>query len=571
MQVDKLVFQIIIGILIVLAFVLGGLYYYQKRMIRQYDEISSQFEHLKDLKIEQQFDEVEELKVTGDSQEQLKQLQKKYADEVTPRINEIAEEVKKIKPLIHTSKVFTISGKLNDLKLAISNVQDELSKIKSALHHLEELHRAHQQAIDQIKQRYRHFHHVLDEKSFEYGDSIKMLNEQLDQLEQQYDKFTKLTQDGDYDTAQNELTDLKKKNQDFAKLVEQVPKVYKPLVAEFPTQLDELASGYEQLTKQNYRFTTDDIPERVTQLRQTCQENINQINKLEISGIDDSNKDIANQIDDLYAVMQSEIDARPQVEHLMGVLGKFITHATTQNNELSNELDRLSINYTLNNHEIETARSLNEQIININKEYTSDQEAINDHTAIYSQVLDRQSKNEKSLTEIEKQQAKINDEVAKLQEDQQRAEQMLQKFSTQLRTTRRQVEMLNLPGLPKDYLDYFFGVSDEIKKLAEELKKYKVNMDEVTKRLIIVESDLETLDEKTSDIRDSVELTERLQQYANRFGDNSKVAAAAVKSQEQFNKFNYTASLETIATALEEAEPGSYKRIEDSYYNENNH
>ena len=93
-------------------------------------------------------------------------------------------------------------------------------------------------------------------------------------------------------------------------------------------------------------------------------------------------------------------------------------------------------------------------------------------------------------------------------------------------------------------------------------------MDEVTKQLIIVESDLETLGEKTNDIRDSVELTERLQQYANRFSDDPKIAAAAAKSQEEFNKFNYTTSLETIATALEEAEPGSYKRIEDSYYNE---
>ena len=211
---------------------------------------------------------------------------------------------------------------------------------------------------------------------------------------------------------------------------------------------------------------------------------------------------------------------------------------------------------------------MNEQIINIKKEYEDDREAIKNHTAIYSQVLARQSKNDQSLTEIEKQQAKINDEVAKLKGDQQRAEQMLQKYSTRLRTTRRQVERLNLPGLPKDYLNYFFGVSDEIKRLADELQKYKVNMDEVTKQLIIVESDLETLGEKTSDIYDSVELTERLQQYANRFSDNQKIVTAAAKSQEEFNKFNYTASLETIATALEEVEPGSYKRIEDSYYHE---
>ena len=93
-------------------------------------------------------------------------------------------------------------------------------------------------------------------------------------------------------------------------------------------------------------------------------------------------------------------------------------------------------------------------------------------------------------------------------------------------------------------------------------------MDEVTKQLIIVESDLKTLRDKTNDVRDSAELTERLQQYANRLADNKKIAAAAAKSRQQFENYNYTASLETIATALEEVEPGSYKRIEDSYYAE---
>nr|WP_251575879.1 septation ring formation regulator EzrA [Limosilactobacillus agrestimuris] len=565
---DKLVFQIIIGILIVLAIILAGLYYYQKRVIRQYEQVNIQLKKISDMKIDQQFEKVDQLSVTGDSQEQLKKLKKEFKEKIVPQEKKLADQLKAAKSLIHTSKFFTLSGKLNDLSTAIQNLSDQCLHVKSALHHLEELHRAHKQAIDQIKQRYRHFHHFLDEKSFEYGDSIKVLNNQLDDLEQRYDQFTKLSRSGDYDAAQQVLTDLKKENQHLAELIDQVPKLYKPLIAEFPTQLDELASGYKQLASQNYRFTTDNIPGKINQLRQLCQENLEQINRLELDGVENSNKDIADRIDDLYATMQSEIDAQPQVKHLMGVLGEFITHAARQNNELTAELDRLSINYTLNNHEIETARSLNEQIINIKKEYEDDREAIENHTAIYSQVLARQSKNDQSLTEIEKQQAKINDEVAKLQGDQQQAEQMLQKYSTRLRTTRRQVERLNLPGLPKDYLNYFFGVSDEIKRLADELQKYKVNMDEVTKQLIIVESDLETLGEKTSDIHDSVELTERLQQYANRFSDNQKIVTAAAKSQEEFNKFNYTASLETIATALEEAEPGSYKRIEDSYYHE---
>lgn len=139
-----------------------------------------------------------------------------------------------------------------------------------------------------------------------------------------------------------------------------------------------------------------------------------------------------------------------------------------------------------------------------------------------------------SLTAIEQEQGKINDAVAKLQTDEQRARKMLQQYSVRIRTIRRQVEQLNLPGVAQEYMDYFFGVSDEIKKLAGELNEYKINMENVTKQLIMVEADLEKLQDKTNDLRDSAELTERLQQYANRFAGNAKVTAAA-KSRRSYS------------------------------------
>lgn len=565
---DKLVFQIIIGVLIVLTAILAGIYFYQQRIIKHYKSLLNEFSELKKKNIGKKIENAEQLKVTGESQKQLDQLKDDYAKKVEPKVRELDNEFKQLEGQIHSSTIFLLPKKLNKLELSLASLNDEIQKIENALHRLDELHQTHKHEIDQIRQRYRHFHHLLDEKSFEYGDSVKQLNQQLEQLEKQYDEFTNLSNNGDYNKAEEILADLKRKNGEFEELTDSIPKLYKPLFAEFPTQFEELINGYKQLKEDNYNFTIDNIPEKVAHLQEQSEDNIKQINRLQLDNLEESNKAIAEQIDDLYDAMQKEIDARPQVEHLMEILGKFVAHASHQNSELTKELDRLSINYTLNNHEIETARSLNEQIISISKEYASDQADLDSHTAIYSQVLDRESKNENSLSQIEKEQAKINDEVSKLQSDQERAQQMLQKYAAQVRAVRRQVEQLNLPGLPQKYHDYFFGVSDEVKKLAEELKKYRVDMDEVTKQLIIVESDLETLNERTNDIRDSVMLTERLLQYANRFSDNAQINEAAIKAQKQFEKFEYTDSLETIATALEEVEPGSYKRIEDAYYNE---
>mgnify|MGYP000060844860 FL=1 len=94
-------------------------------------------------------------------------------------------------------------------------------------------------------------------------------------------------------------------------------------------------------------------------------------------------------------------------------------------------------------------------------------------------------------------------------------------------------------------------------------------MEDITKQLLIVQDDLETLQEKTDDLRDSAELTERLIQYANRLSiDHEEINDAIAKAQNEFNRYNYPGSLEILEKAVEKVEPGSYKRMEQRYYTE---
>ncbi|MCI7719920.1 MAG: septation ring formation regulator EzrA [Limosilactobacillus reuteri] len=565
---EKVVFQVLIGILIIVVAILACVYFYQRRAVKQINDLMESEKKLADQKVDQQIKNVEELQLIGDAKKQFETIKNKYEKQVRPAITAFNKRAPQLLADSRTSKLLTINTQIRDLQADLAKLTTTLQQIQKDLQYLRQQQHTHKQAVEQIKNKYRQFHRQLNEKSFEYGDSEKQLNSRLNELEDQFAQFTDLTNKGDIEAAQEILNNLQSENDKFEQDLKKIPQLYKPIATEFPEQLSELKSGYETLVKQNFHFTEKNIDKQIEQLQAKLDQTIDQLNNLQLDVVEQSNKDLSDQIDYLYGVMQKEIDAKNEAIHLIEVMKDFTKHAQRQNDELGVELDRLSLNYTLTNHEQETVRELGEQIKAIIKQYRDDAEAVANKMAVYSQVLDRQKSNQKNLTEIEKSQEKLNDEVAKLQTDEQRARQMLQKYSTQIRTIHRQVEQLNLPGLPKDYLDYFFGVSDEIKKLADELNEYKINMDEITKQLIIVESDLDTLNDKTDILRDSAELTERFQQYANRFSDNEKIAAAAKKSQELFKQFNYTASLEAIATVLEEIEPGSYKRIEDTYYRE---
>ena len=563
-------FQVLIVILIVILVILASIVWYQHRVLKQVQGMMVACQQLRDKKIEEQLKQADQLQLTGDAKKELDKLQASYNDKIMPQLKAIRATGQDLQRAARTTKLLTIGGPVNDLRADLAKVTTTLKQVEQSLQHIERQSKAHKQAIDQIKQNYQKFHQQLNEKRFEYGDSAKKLNERLADLEKQYDHFVDLTRKGDQEAAQEVLTDLQQGNQELATQIKRVPALYKPLVTEFPDQLRELASGYETLTTEHYHFTESDLDSQIKRLQTKVDATMGQLNDLQLDVVKQANDDLAEQIDHVYAVMQKEIDACDEAHHLIEMMGLFTQHAQHQNNELIGELDRLSLSYTLNNNEFEQARQLNEQIKMIVKQYNEDQQAIRDRRAVYSQIVDREKANRDSLTDIEQEQGKINDAVAKLQTDEQRARKMLQQYSVQIRTIRRQVEQLNLPGVSQEYMDYFFGVSDEIKKLADELNEYKINMENVTKQLIMVEADLEKLQDKTNDLRDSAELTERLQQYANRFAGNEKVAAAAKKSQQLFDQYNYAGSLETIATALEEVEPGSYKRLEDSYYQEVN-
>lgn len=563
-------FQVLIVVLIVILVILGGVVWYQHRILKQVQGIMAACQKLMDNKVEEQLKETEQLQLTGDAKQEFDQLRDRYNDKIVPQLKAIRSTGQDLAQAARTTKLLTISAQVNGLRDELAKATTARKEVATSLQQIEQQSKSHQQAIDRIKKNYQKFHQQLNEKNFEYGDSAKKLNEQLDGLEKQYDRFVELTRKGDQDAAQEVLNDLQQGNQELAAEIKRVPALYKPLVTEFPGQLTELTSGYQTLKKEHYHFVEDDIDQQIERLQAKVKATMEQLNDLQLDVVKQANSDLADQIDHIYAVMQKEIDARPEARHLVEMMGRFTQHAQQQNNELIAELDRLSLSYTLNNNEFERARQLNEQIKTIVKQYNEDHQAVRDQQAVFSRIVDREKANRDRLTDIEEEQNKINDAVAKLQTDEQRARKMLQQYSVRLRTIRRQVEQLNLPGVSQEYMDYFFGVSDEVKKLASELDEYKINMENVTKQLIMVESDLEKLQDKTNDLRDSAELTERLQQYANRFAGNEKVAAAAKKSQELFNQYNYAGSLEAIATALEEAEPGSYKRIEDSYYQEIN-
>lgn len=564
--------QILVGILVIALIVLAIIFFYQRRINSITKNLSDQVNNLHRDQLDKELAPGRLDGLMGESLKKFTALRTQYDQNFVPNYERAQQLIKTIGQDLHGRNVFNTStqaGELRELVAKLTATQDELQK---GIDELNQAIQTQEGAIKSLREKYNDFGRQLDEKPFNYGDSKDELQKRLVNLEKKYEHFSDVARKGDHEAAQELLNDLQERTKSFQNLMENIPSLYRPLYAVFPDQLKELKDGFEKLSNQHYHFTDDKIAEEVSELEKERQMALKKLANLNISPVKGANKHLADEIDRLYGVMQTEIDAKPYVEKYQPLVAKHLSHAEKQNQELMTELQRLSNSYTLNHDEIADTRQLDEQLKDIRKQCEDDQTDVEQQQAIYSVVWQRLQDLEKSLTEIEEQQQEINNGVASLQADEKRARKALQGFVVDIRTTKRRVETLNLPGIPQDYLDYFFVVSDEISKLSEQMNQPQINMEDITKQLLIVQDDLETLHDKTNNLRDSAALTERMIQYANRLStDNDQIDQAIQKSQDLFNQHKYSSALETIGAALEETEAGSFKRIEHDYYNSLKH
>ncbi|MFC6163397.1 septation ring formation regulator EzrA [Lactiplantibacillus dongliensis] len=562
--------QVAIGIVIVAVVIYIAIIGFQKYIDKQVQQLADRQQAIVDQAQATDFEKIEQLSLTGGSLAKFEDLQATAKAIQNEQLPAVSEQLTQIKQQAHGVKFVDARQNLKKVDTKLAAIKAQLGDVQAGLDALDDADQAHRAAVASLEKKYQDLRKVLLSQNFSFGPSIDKLEDRLANLESDFDNFSQLAKSGDHDAAEKVLDQLRHDTSALETDIDQIPPIYKDLVSGFPDQLTELQSGYHQLIDRHFHFEVATIEPEIQSLNKAIDDNKDLLGNLKVEAAQNGNHAIEKRIDHLYDVMQAEIDAKEVVDARQDEISKFLTHAMNQNHRLQVELDRLAQSYTLNNHEIERTRELNEQLKNIQDIYQADMTALTSKQAVYSQIAAHYEDQDKQLKGIEEEQVGINDGVAGLAAEESKAHDTLQRFDFEIHAIKRQVENMNLPGLPKDYLDYFMVVGKEIEKLDHDINKLVINMEDITKQLIVIQADMATLKEKTTDLTDAAVLSEQLLQYANRYkNSHDDVQAASEEAQRLFNEdFDYARSLEVIASAVDKVNPGSYKRIEDSYYSQ---
>ncbi|MBM7689291.1 septation ring formation regulator EzrA [Enterococcus ureilyticus] len=566
---NNLIIIVVLAIIIIAAVLYLVGYFMRKKNQMKLDDLEKRKEALFDLPVIEEVDDVKKMHMVGQSQNTFREWNQRWTEIYTRSFAELESQIFEVENLNETFRFMKAKKAVAEADETMTEMESEVEIIRNGLKELRESEERNSLEVQKALDVYEEISKLLHDEKSEFGSAYPELQKQIKNIEIEFTQFVTLNTSGDPIEAREVLENAERHTYELDDVMKRIPPLYDELNRTFPDQLKEIEEGYKRLLADHYVFPEKNFEDELRRVQKRVKNSTVDLEKTEVDAVEVANRDTANAIDALYEIMEREINAKKYVMTNHKVVGDYIAHALKNNRQLMIELDHTSQSYTLNHNELGRSRGFQTEIEELIRRYEDFEPKLKEHTIPFSEVQAFFKDCYKILDDIENQQLEIDDSLKELRKGEKAAQEKVDQYDFRLRNIKRHVEKQRLPGLPADYLEFFFVATDRIEELSKALNRIRINMEEIKKLSDLCNEDLELLDKKTNDLVNSAALTEQMMQYANRYRHTHEAIRVAMEnSLELFSKeYRYQDALDEIGTALERVEPGAFRRIEDFYFN----
>lgn len=566
---SNLIIGIVVAIIVAAASVYFVGYFVRKKTLARLDELEQRKEQLFDLPVIEEVDEVKKMHLVGQSQNTFREWNQKWTDLSTTAFADLESQILEVESLNETFRFMKAKQAVEEAEVALLNMEEDVAEIRNGLKELRESEERNSLQVQNALDKYQELKKRMREESDTFGPAYSELQKQLKSIEIEFTQFVTLNTSGDPVEAREVLQTAENHTYTLEDVMNRLPVLYEDLNKTFPDQLKEIKEGYQKLIDDHFVFPENNFLAEVSRVRERIENSMRDLAKTEVNLVEPANSDTANDIDALYSIMEREIEAKKYVLKNREVIADYVAFATKNNRQLLIEIDHTAQSYTLNHNELGRVRGFQTEVDELVRRNTDMMEKMDGHKIPYSEVQEFYKYAYKILDDIQNQQVEIDEELRELRRGEKVAQEKVENFEFQLRNLKRFVEKQRLPGLPNDYLEFFFMVTDHVEGLNRALNKIRINMEDINRYVDTCQDDLDKLDKETHDLVDAAALTEQMMQYANRYRhSHPDIKASIDRSLDLFtNTYQYQEALDEIGTALERVEPGAFARIENFYFN----
>lgn len=559
---------IIIAVVILIIVVIASMLLVNRKQMREIEVIDASVNEILKMHLENDIERLDKMDLAGESLTTLNTWRKSYKEASTkklPRVQKLVEEAANENT---TYKLFKARKNIKEAQEIIKPTLEDARNTKAVFTELLESNKENQIQYDALIKVYRELRKEVLAESFEYGEAIDQIEDQLASMESDFEEAKNLSSQGDHVEAKRVLSKIRMALGALQKKLPKIKEGHHQLEIVFQDQLNEISDAYKKMLSEKYYITDVDVLGRIKDIHGEIDEARELLVETKVDDLAKANKKISGEINDLYDILAKEYKARPFVEKNQAKMLTLITHQQAASKKLVEKLQHIDESYELTHGELEKSKELEKEVNDMNRQYTVDTQNIADGKGVYSAIQDSWLQMLDRLREIDDEQAKMSTDVDGLYDSENVANDSIKHFKQDVSLVYRRLERRNLPGNPDSFIQMYTLVVNEIGHVSDELSQVRINMEKISAELIQISDDVERLKREADDIINSANLVELTMQYSNKYADNESIKQAQKLAMQYYNEYNYKEALDTIATAIEKVEPGSYQRLENSYYSD---
>lgn len=563
---------IIISVIILIIVVVAFMLIMNRKQLHQIELLDKVIEKIKKMHLERDIDRLDKMDLAGESLTTLNTWRKSYQENSTIKLPEACHLVEEAADQNTSYRLFKARKNIKKAHEIIKQVYEDAKNTREVFTELLESNRENQAQYDALIKNYRELRKMVLADSFDYGVSLEEIENELSSMDSDFDQAKNLSSQGDHVEAKRVLSKIRN---DLKNLQDELPKLregHHQIESVFQDQLRELSNTYKNMISEKYYITEINILDEIKKIHVEIDKARNLLAELKIEDLIKKNEEISKQIDGLYTVLEREYKARPFVEENRDKMLSLITRQQIASKKLVEKLKHIDESYELTHGELEESKNLEKEVNDMSRQYTVEIQKITDGKGVYSEIQDSWLAMLDRLREIDTEQKRMSQDVDGLYDSENVANDSINQFKQEVSLVYRRLERRNLPGNPESFVQMYTLVVNEIGHVSEELSRVRINMERISDELIQISDDVERLKREADDIINSANLVELTMQYSNKYAKQESIKRAQEKALRFYQQdYDYKGALDIIATAIEKVEPGSYQRLENSYYSEKNH
>lgn len=507
---------------------------------------------------------IKQLNMTGETEEKFESWRADWTKVIDIHMPEIDNLFFDAEEQIDRFKMGKIKETFMKIEQKITSCETKMNEILTGLDLLIGSEEKNRVEMEALQEGHRAARKKILAHQPAFGMTVRLLEEELEKFNPKLVEYETLTDNGNYLQAREIVMELTEKGNWLFPLIEEMPTILTDIQHTIPTSIRELRNGIREMEGQAYYLGHLELPHKLKIIEKALEEMLVKVNQLEMEGVVERATEIHDELDGFYDALEKEVISRHFVEKEYEDVYEELHRVTDFIEKTLEETTYVQQSYRLPEQEAEIPKTTLEEIDKVNKSFALMTGEIKKNNAAYSSLEEQLKAFHETAIKIEVTIQAFAERINNLRNDEHKVREEVEGLAKELHETDRSLQRANIPGIPSDLDARLDEAEEHLYVVKQSLEEIPLNMAIVYSYLENAKKSVHDVKEKTEELLENVMLIEYIIQYGNRYrAANENIHMQLQEAEESFRQFRYAKALEEAATAVEAAEPGAMKKIEE--------